>query len=215
MPDPTQDEVQPHHPAEELLPWYATGRLDREDRALVENHLSSCAQCREQLTFERRMVDEFVALSPEVEAGWARLKARIAQPRSAPSGNGWWGRIVRESAELWGLLTRPAVAALATVQLVLIGVAGILVSMSQQSYRALGSAPPPQSANAIVMFRADTTESRLRALMQSNGASLVGGPTSADAYLLRVPAQSRQAVLARLRADRHVTLAQPIDGAPS
>ena len=62
------------------------------------------------------------------------------------------------------------------------------------------------------MFRADTTESQLRTLLQSNGASLVGGPTSTDAYLLSVPASSRPQVLAKLRSDRHVTLAEPIDG---
>ena len=65
------------------------------------------------------------------------------------------------------------------------------------------------------MFRADTTQSQLTALLRSNGASLVGGPTPADAYLLHVPAKSREQVLADLRADPHVLLAQPIDASSS
>jgi hypothetical protein len=62
------------------------------------------------------------------------------------------------------------------------------------------------------MFRADTTEAQMRTLLRANGASLAGGPTSTDAYLLRVPPRSRTAVLAKLRSDGHVVLAQPIDG---
>jgi hypothetical protein len=111
---------------------------------------------------------------------------------------------------------RPSIAALAVAQLAFLIVAGsVLLSLSRPSYRALGSAPPPQSANIIAMFRTDTTESQLRSLLNTNGASLVGGPTATDAYLLRVPAQSRNAVLSRMRADRHVIMAEPIDGASS
>jgi hypothetical protein len=65
------------------------------------------------------------------------------------------------------------------------------------------------------MFSPDTTESEMTKLLRSNGAALVGGPTPTDAYLLRVPAASRQSALNRLRSDRHVLLAQPIDGAKS
>jgi anti-sigma factor RsiW len=213
MTDPTRPDVQPHDAAEELLPWYATGQLEPEERALVEKHVASCAHCRRQLAFERRMIDEFAAMTPQVDTGWARLKAQIDPPRPVAPREHWWDRVARDAASLWQTLRRPAVAALAAVQLAIIGAAGAIVSLSQPAYQALGSAPPPQSANVIAMFRADTTESQLRGLLQSNQATLVGGPTSADAYLLQVPVQSRSAVLARLQGDRHVTLAQPIDGA--
>jgi hypothetical protein len=42
---------------------------------------------------------------------------------------------------------------------------------------------------------------------------MVGGPTPADAYLLRVPPQRRAAALASLQADDDVQMAQPIDEA--
>jgi anti-sigma factor RsiW len=214
MPD-SQPELQPHDAAEELLPWYATGQLDPEERALVESHLSSCAHCRRQLAFERRMVQEFATLTPEIDTGWARLKQRIEPSRYSALRERWWDKVAQDAAELWQTLSRPAIAALAVVQVALIGLAAVLVSLSQESYQALGSAPPPQSANVIAMFRADTTESQLRALLQTNGASLVGGPTSADAYLLQVPAQSRPVVLERFRSNRHVLMAEPIDRAQS
>jgi hypothetical protein len=105
---------------------------------------------------------------------------------------------------------------MATVQLAFVGAAAVLLySLSQPSYEALGSAPPPQSANVIAMFSSDTTQSELNRLLRANGATLVGGPTPTDAYLLRVPANTRTTVLARLHADRHVLLAQAIDGPKS
>jgi len=215
MPDFNQSRAQPHDAAEELLPWYATGQLDGEEQALVEKHLSGCAHCRRQLAFERRMIDEFAALTPAVDTAWARLKERIEPARRPVPREHWWDKVARDAAALWATLSRPAVAALAAAQLAIIAIAGLAVSLSQESYQALGSAPPPRSANVIAMFRADTTETELRSLLQENGASLVGGPTSADAYLLQVPAQSRPAVLGHLRSDRHVTMAEPIDGPQS
>ena len=210
MPEQIQLEVNPHQQAEELLPWYATGQLGSEDRSLVEAHLSSCAHCRRQLGFDRRMIDEFAALTPEVDAGWARLRARL-EPR-----RGRWDRAARQGAVAWRTLARPPVAAFALAQLLFVVLAGsVLLSLSRPDYRTLSSAPPPQSANVIAMFRSDTTESQLRSLLRRNGAVLVGGPTPADAYLLRVAPQSRQAVLGHLRGDRHVMMAQPIDGAAS
>lgn len=222
MPEPTQSDTAPHHAAEELLPWYATGQLDGDDLALVKEHVSSCAHCRRQLAFERRMVDEFAALTPEVDSGWARLKERLETPRRHAATQPvrqrqQQGRRWRKGAtSVWQTFTRPAVAALAFAQLgFLIIAASVLFSLSQPSYRALGSAPAPQSANVLAMFRADTTESQMRQLLHGAGASLVGGPTDSDAYLLSVPARSRATALQRLRSDRHVLIAQPIDGAGS
>ena len=222
MPNRIETEVRPHHDAEELLPWYATGQLERDELVLVEQHLSSCAHCRRQLAFERRMVDEFAAMTPEVDSGWARLKQRLeAQQPQEPQvvvvpHERWRDKVANDVAALWQTFSRPAIATLAAAQVAFVGIAGtLLYTLSQPSYQALGSAPPPQSANVIAMFRADATESEISRLLRSNGAALVGGPTPTDAYLLRVPAASRQSALTRLRADRHVLLAQPIDGAKS
>ncbi len=220
MPNRIETEVRPHHDAEELLPWYATGQLERDETALVEQHLSNCAHCRRQLAFERRMVDEFAAMTPEVDSGWARLKQRLEAPHEPQvvvvPHERWRDKVANDAAALWQTFSRPAIATLAAAQVAFVGIAGtLLYTLSQPSYQALGSAPPPQSANVIAMFRADATESEISQLLRSNGAALVGGPTPTDAYLLRVPAASRQSALTRLRADRHVLLAQPIDGAKS
>jgi len=197
----------PHDEAEELLPWYATGQLEEADRIRVEDHLTSCSDCREQLTLERRIVQEFRTTDPEMDAGWTRLRSRIeAQldgPRQEP----------RATGGVWKMFRQPAVAMLAAAQVgFLVLSAGILLSLSRPTYHALASAPPPAAANVIVIFRADATEEDIRDALKASGASIVGGPTAADAYLLRVSANQRPQALSRLRSDDDVQMAEPIDG---
>lgn len=209
MTDLTRTDPKPHDEAEELLPWYATGQLAEAERIRVEEHLSSCSGCREQLALERRMVHEFRSHAPEVDAGWARLRNRIeAQPR-APRHR------PRSAMRLRDLVRRPAVATLAAAQLAFVVIAGgLLFSLSQPNYHALGSASPPQSGNVIVIFRPEATVEDVRQVLKSSSATIVGGPTSTDAYLLQVPPKQRQLSIAKLRSDQEVQLAEPVDGAP-
>jgi hypothetical protein len=117
-------------------------------------------------------------------------------------------------AELWSILSRPAVATLAVAQLAFVVVAAsVLLSLSRPDYRALGSAPAPMAANVIIMFRDATTQEDVRDALSSVGGSIVGGPTAAGAYLIHVDPAQRPAALAKLQADDDVELAQPVDGA--
>ena len=87
---------------------------------------------------------------------------------------------------------------LATAQLAFVVVAGaVLLSLSRPAYHTLSSAPPPASANVIAMFRADTSEAEMRAMLDSTGASIVRGPTAAGAYLLHVEPKRRRTALAQ------------------
>ena len=205
------DKRDPHSQAEELLPWYATGQLDPADRVLVEDHLAACARCQRQLAGERRMVEQFLAFSPEVDSGWARMRQRIEASQAArPS----W--IARNAADFWQMLKRPAVAALATAQVGLLAIAAAIAASlgSTPAYVALGDrAQPAPSANIIILFRPEATEAGMRSALRQSGASLVGGPTDADAYLLSVPEAQRPTALAKLRAGHEVLMAEPIEGA--
>lgn len=210
MADPIMSWDKPHEEAEALLPWYATGQLEDEDRARVEKHLSACADCREQLATERRLVQEFRAFTPELESGWSRLRAQVASP--TPVRNEHNRSIPEVGADLWAAFTRPIVLAFAAAQVAFVAFAsGLMLWLSQPAYQALGSAPAPASANAIVMFRADAAQQDVRDAIRNAGATIVGGPTEAGAYLLHVDPQQRQWALARLRADDDVQLAEQID----
>lgn len=205
---PGTNPLEPHDEAELLLPWYAMGQLDEADRARFEHHLYSCASCREQLSLERRVAGEFQVIDAELESGWARLRARIGTRESVQEAR------ARPKSEFWALLTRPAVASLAAAQLAfVIFAAAILLSLGRPVYHTLGSAPPPPSANIIVIFNADASEEDVRDALKAANASIVGGPTSADAYLLRVTGGDRQAAIAKLQSNDNVEMAEPIDGA--
>jgi anti-sigma factor RsiW len=198
----------PHDEAEELLPWYATGQLEEAERERVEAHLAACSDCRDQLVLERQRIQAFRAYSPQLESGWRRLRAQIDVPAPVHARASF-----RETAaELWAGFTRPVVVAFATVQVVFLTFAsGLLIWLSQPAYQALGSKPDPASANAIVMFGASATEQDMRSALRTAGASLVGGPTEAGAYLIHVDPSKRNAALASLQSSRSVQLAQPID----
>jgi|SRR6476661_347824 len=207
MNDPTIDT--PHDEAEELLPWYVTGRLDQRDRERVERHLTECSNCQAQLRVERRLADEYRAYSPHVEASWTSLRKRIEptlrKPKLPP----------RVAAQGWRAFARPGFAMLMAAQLaVVVLTAGVVSYLDQPRavYRALGSAPVAATANAVVIFAPQIREEQLRHLLNSSGAELVGGPTDADAYVLHIAASDRASALARLRARREVVMAEPIDG---
>jgi anti-sigma factor RsiW len=207
---PGADE-RPHDEAEALLPWYATGQLEERDRAIVENHLQGCVQCQQQLFVERRIVDEFGTLVPQVENGWAKLRSSIGAPaqRTPPP-------LLQPLVEMWRSATRPPVMGLVAAQAVFLLITGsVFISLQRPQaaqFHALSSGSAPAQANLIVMFQGNTTEQQMRNALNASGASLVGGPTDADAYLLHVPGKGRSRALASLQSDQHVTLAQPIDG---
>lgn len=218
-----------HREAQLLLPWYATGRLDAADHARVEAHLSACAECQADLALERRLSAAVADLPVEAAPGWEALKARL--PRQAAA------RPARRPTAPRGLLAslggwRPGAQTLgwtAALQFVLLlGLTGVLLLRPLQpaqtppaadrgpayqapAYQALGATPAPTPGNLIVIFRPDTPEQGLRAILNASHARLVDGPTAADAYVLHVAPAERAAVLTRLRARREVVLAEPID----
>jgi hypothetical protein len=106
-----------------------------------------------------------------------------------------------------------AVAAQAASLAVVIAILAFAPVRPQLLYRTLGSPPAPASGNQIVVFRPEVSEATLRAILTQNQARIVDGPTSTDAYVLRVDPERHATVLARLKSDRvNVSLAEPLDG---
>ncbi|GAA0744572.1 zf-HC2 domain-containing protein [Ideonella azotifigens] len=185
-----------------LLPWYLGGSLDAVERAQIDAHLAGCARCRAALAEERQLAAlqaESASPTGNVNQGLAALRQQLAAnpPRRPQATRGRWAA--------WGSLAA-----------VLAGVAVLPVLWQHEtepSYRGLGSAGV--AANAVVKFRADTTEAQIRAALSDSGAKLVGGPTATQLYLLALPVANAEA-LARLRQLPGVTLAESLDagGAP-
>ena len=203
-----------HLEAQMLLPWYATGRLDPDERALVEAHLSQCRQCQAELRLERRLDTEVAELPTDVDQAWAALRPRLGRRHAARGIGAAWGAGLDA---VRGALVRPAPWlgwAFAAQTAALLAVAVLAVQpLRPARYHALGAAPPPASGNVIVTFRPDTSEQDLRNTLNESHARLVDGPTAADAYVLHVPAAERAAALVKLRQRANIVLAEPIDAA--
>lgn len=196
----------PHEQTQLLLPWYVNGALTGAELAKVVKHLSSCAECREDVAMERAMAAQIKALPGAADSGWAKLKARVDGAETAPDN----GAVTpfRRRIPLWWALAAQAASLAILVPLATFG----LMRPPPALYRTLGSPPSAAAGNVIVVFRPESSEATLRAILVQNQARIVDGPTSTDAYVLHVAAEQRQAVLARLKSDRNVVLAEPIDG---
>lgn len=203
----------PHRDIEMLLPWYASGRLDGEDIARVEAHLETCAQCRAAVEQEGRMKAAVADLSFPVDLGWQKLQARIAPDQRHRSD------MADTARPRWRAPTWPVgLAAFAGAQTTLLILALLLFRpvAPQPDYHMLGAGGVRTGGNMLVMFRPDTSEQDLRAILVRVQARLVDGPTAAGAYVVETPPERRDAALASLRSQPLILLAQPIEtaGAP-
>lgn len=209
-------EPDPHVAVQRLLPWYLTGRLETPEHDAVETHLAQCPECRAQLETERQwqLLQPGHGAQVDVEAGWARMRARLGgelappvpAPRS-PRRRGWWAPAwPRVPVRTW------AAPALLSAGLALaLGVA-LRPSPVVGDYHAL-SAPAQVSATAVVRFRPEATEAQIRQGLKDSGARLVDGPTVSDAYVVRLPREHYAAALDKLRKAPGVALVEALDSA--
>jgi anti-sigma factor RsiW len=200
-----------HDDAQRLLPWYVSGELDAADFALVDGHLAECAECRADLAWEETLMAEVEALPQPSAQGWADpvppavAPAAPRRPLWAPL-NDLWHSVTRPISLGWALAGQAAIVASAF--------AVVPYLTRPPLYQGLSAPQPAAVGNVIVIFRPDTREQDLRRILTQSGARLVDGPTPADAYVLQVAPAKRPAVLNRLRTQREIVLAQPIDPAP-
>jgi anti-sigma factor RsiW len=194
-----------HRQTQHLLPWYVSGKLDAAERNAVEAHLLECADCRQDLSAEQALSRRLKAAAHRLPRRLAALSAEVEESRTADPS---WGEVVfRRPVPLgWALAAQAASLA------ILIPALALLLARPQPLYRALGAVPNTPSGDAIALFSPSTSMQSLSKLLADNGARIVNGPTSAGAYVLAVPPDRREAILARLRDSRDVSLAEPIDG---
>jgi anti-sigma factor RsiW len=208
-----------HHEAQLLLPWFANGSLAPQEHARVRAHVATCPECQADLTLERRL-DVAVAELPveAAEPHWNELRARLPPVRRKSATRTAvdvdLGPLVAGPLSGWRVGPRTLGWAVAAqfVMLLLLGSVLVMRPPAQPAtYQALGAAPAPAMGNLVVIFRPETRERDLRAILNASGARLVDGPTAADAYVLHVPPAQRADILLKLRARPEIVLAEPID----
>lgn len=193
----------PHVAVQSLLPWYARGQLEDEELCEVREHLLQCPACRAELEAERAMqvLLSLPAAAPaagDVESGLAKMRERLkAAPTHASAGPPRWLG--------WALGLQGCAIAVLLVLL-------ILPRIDTPAYRGLAAPAPGVGIEALIMFRADASEQRIREVLRANGASIVSGPTESGAYRLHLGSDAQ--VLPRLRADPIVTLVESLQSGP-
>jgi anti-sigma factor RsiW len=206
-----------HRRVDELLPWFVNGTLDGDDSAAVEQHVRECARCRREVDLLKQLqavcaIDE---PSPDATPSYRRLQQRIDGRRGLSSLAIRLRGLVRpwQRAPTW---TRWAIAAEFAGIVMLAAWVTLPSGESAGLYRTLGTsaAHAARGGTLAVIFAPEATESELRRIVQSAGARVVDGPTESNAYVLEVPAGHRDAVLAGLRAEPAVVLAQPLTAQP-
>jgi hypothetical protein len=200
----------PHEQTQMLLPWYINGTLDTAEAAMVEAHLIECAECRGELQFERMMGRQVGGLSMDVEQGWAAMRQRL-EPAMQETAAPTTARIIpflrRPVAMGWAIAGQAAAAAL-----LLVAFGSLRETPSVAEYHALGAAGAAQTGNLVVLFRPETAERDIRALLDGAQARVVEGPLTTGAWVLRVDGARRDAAVARLRSSPRISLAEPLDG---
>jgi anti-sigma factor RsiW len=190
-----------HHETQLLLPWYATGGLSPDEQARVEAHLAACPDCASELNLERELAAELKALPLDTDHGWSRFRARLEEPRRA---KGVSAARRRASPWAWGAMAASVCVAAA------LAVSGYR-SLEAPQYRTLSARAQPSAGSLIVIFRPDASETDLRRALMAAQVRIVDGPTAAGAFVLRAPSAGEAAALRRLRGDKAVVLAEPLD----
>ena len=204
----TQEEME-REEIEMLLPWYATGRLDRADMARVESYLARHPQLARQLDLVRDEQEQTVAANEAL--GWPsagaidRLTARL--PAASRGGSPWragtlFFQGIREffAAPTAGGVRWAAVGVAALIAVQAATIATLILSDRGGIYQtASGPQSGAASVSALVGFTDEATAPAITRLLAEFDASIVDGPKSGGLYRIRLRTEDRSQAETRLR----------------
>lgn len=155
----------------ELLPWYANGSLDVEERAAVRVHLDRCATCRRECTLLCAVIESMPSPHSAQESGSAFGK--LLQ------------RINREEQQRWSWKTAAAIL----VMLVAVAAVALPVYLLEPRYQAVTDARPHtvETVQARIVFDAQKDIGTLSELLERYNAEVIAGPDSSRRFLLEFP----------------------------
>jgi Putative zinc-finger len=211
-----------------LLPWYVNGTLPQRERERVETHLEVCHRCQEEERTCRRTAEAVqsageVAPTPhpvQLQRVLARIDETERGERTSRPPRWRFPSLLVEATP------RALRGALLAQVAIIVLLAGVLIWQELHTgpqgvpapavYRTLSDAPPARGPvlRLRLMFSPQATEKQIRELLLDVRGELTGGPSPLGVYTIEVPAgrDSLRAVLARLRSEPQVMLAEPAAG---
>lgn len=200
--------------AQELLPWYLTGKLSRAESKSVEGMLKGSADLREQLDTvrdQRRAVVEssdalggpapgnLTKLLQQIETTKQRRYVSVKEPGFFERWLGPW--FAPRPALQFALV---AVCALVVAQGAFLYQLGALPFQSSgQSYATAsgGAALPAPAASLIVAFRPEVTAAQLAQMLREINATVVDGPKPGLTFIVALnDSASADAAIAKLQS---------------
>jgi hypothetical protein len=203
-----------HSRAFELLPWLANGSLSAVEREAVEQHVRACLPCHRELKEQQRLriaVRGQPTVHLSAQTGYERLTRSLGgepslgePPRTRPID-----RFVR--------VATLAAAGLAVAAMLLWIVPSPRVD---NAYETLAIQELHARSDVDVVFAHALTSAEIQALLAEIGGSIVGGPTEAGRYTIRlddddVTDAQLDGLVARLAADRRILFAGRTLGGPA
>ena len=213
----------PVHPEiSSLLPWYVNGSISASERQHVDEHLTLCTHCRDELARERWIYQNMTAenaVEHMPSASLQRLQARldgVDEAERAPDTPAAAAR-PRDRSMPWPGLMAASVAVLAVAL-------SLLAAGRWTQYGARAGAPVyhvtttpvPRVPNAAIraVFSPTITLSELQSMLDEAQLRIVSGPSEAGVYSLAVNSDRPVSVsLAMLRQHAAVRFAESTDSA--
>lgn len=197
MSDTTHDT--PRDAIEDLLPWYANGRISPADRARVEAALAGDAELARRLALVREEMGEAIAANEALPAPSARAFDRVmagidAAPRRAPVIAAVKAGLIDRLGELLASLAprRLALAAMAVAALMVVEGATVTALFGTRTIgfqtASQGTSAPESGAILLVAFAPQATLAEVAGLLARHGAVLAGGPRANGFYDVRLTA---------------------------
>jgi len=213
----------PVHPEiSSLLPWYVNGSISASERQHVDEHLTLCTHCRDELARERWIYQNMTAenaVEHMPSASLQRLQARldgVDGAERAPDAPAAAAK-PRDRSMSWPGLMAASVAVLAVAL-------SLLAAGRWTQYGARAGAPVyhvtttpvPRVPNAAIraVFSPAITLSELQSMLDEAQLRIVSGPSEAGVYSLAVNSDRPVSVsLAMLRQHAAVRFAESTDSA--
>jgi hypothetical protein len=218
-----------HRRAWDLIPWIVNDSAPESERQAVQAHLESCADCRQELEFQRQLQAAMAQQdAPEIDArdSWQRLRSRLDTPARPAVAV----RSGQRRARRAGKAGMPWLIAAMVVQAIGLGALGAAWWSRPSApasvppgyaavYRTLSAPETAAPAATIrVVFAPEVTIAQLQAMLAGARLQVRAGPNEVGVWTLGPAGDSdraaTEAALRELRANSEVRFAEALASAP-